>query len=245
MHKFVQKQIFKMMERRYERANEGYHPDDPALQYGGWHNNPDQRIGTRADPYLDRWFVLPKNEWPFGWLKRLLQYRWPSAPLWVHGAAQTLIDRCSFNVYLHLFHRSDEDTALHDHPWWFNVSWILEGEYDEIKFWKYNPRVYPTSKLYHCGYLPGYAHPIRRREGSVTLRLGRSPHRVVLIPRFLRGSWKRKINGGLRPVWTLFIMGPYRQTWGFYCPKRWVHWKEFTALDGGGVRLGCDAPEEP
>lgn len=35
-----------------------------------------------------------------------------------------------FNIYLHEFIRSDDDRALHDHPWW-NVSFLLAGEYTE------------------------------------------------------------------------------------------------------------------
>lgn len=35
-----------------------------------------------------------------------------------------------FNVYLHEFRRSDDDRALHDHPW-FNVSLLLAGRYSE------------------------------------------------------------------------------------------------------------------
>ena len=35
-----------------------------------------------------------------------------------------------FNIYLHQFLHSDEDRALHDHPWW-NLSILLEGEYTE------------------------------------------------------------------------------------------------------------------
>lgn len=31
-----------------------------------------------------------------------------------------------FNIYLHRFLRSDEDRALHDHPWW-SLSLLLEG----------------------------------------------------------------------------------------------------------------------
>src|SRR6185312_6999729 len=34
------------------------------------------------------------------------------------------------NVYLHRFLRSDDDRALHDHPW-DNRSWVLSGEYVE------------------------------------------------------------------------------------------------------------------
>lgn len=46
---------------------------------------PDIVIGGAADPYLRRWYLLPRN------------------PL------------C--NAYLHQFLRSDDDRALHDHPW--------------------------------------------------------------------------------------------------------------------------------
>ena len=35
-----------------------------------------------------------------------------------------------FNIYVHLFLRSDDDRALHDHPW-ANCSILLEGEYVE------------------------------------------------------------------------------------------------------------------
>jgi hypothetical protein len=34
------------------------------------------------------------------------------------------------NIYLHEILRSDDDRALHDHPW-ENRSWILDGEYIE------------------------------------------------------------------------------------------------------------------
>lgn len=35
-----------------------------------------------------------------------------------------------FNLYLHYFTRSDDDRALHDHPW-SNFSYLLEGTYKE------------------------------------------------------------------------------------------------------------------
>ena len=35
-----------------------------------------------------------------------------------------------FNVYVHCFLRSDDDRALHDHPW-VNLSILLSGEYVE------------------------------------------------------------------------------------------------------------------
>jgi hypothetical protein len=55
---------------------------------------PDFLIGGADDPYIRRWWVIPRNRW--------------------------------FNVYLHQFLRSDDDRALHDHPW-ANCSILLRG----------------------------------------------------------------------------------------------------------------------
>lgn len=246
IHELVLRHLGRVMERRHEDRNQR-HPDDPALMQGGWQQHPDQRIGTDEDPYLDRWFVVEKNNWPFGFIGRALP---AGAPIWMHVAAKKFSETFAINIYLHHFQRSDDDRALHDHPWWFNASWILEGEYDEITFWGKPPRVLPSKRYEPRGVngwmttnAPPLAHPKRRREGGFYFRWGPSPHRVVLLPRFLRGSWKRKISGGERPVWTLFITGPYKQTWGFYCPQRWIHWKAFTSQDGS-KGAGCDAPEE-
>ena len=69
---------------------------------------PDLVIGGWDDPYLLRWWLIPRNRW--------------------------------FNVYLHLFLRSDDDRALHDHPW-FNLSFLLEGAADTaIWNWNVGPR---------------------------------------------------------------------------------------------------------
>lgn len=56
---------------------------------------PDFDIGPG---YLQRWWLIPRNEW------------------------------C--NVYLHRFLRSDDDRALHDHPW-ASTSFIVSGRYRE------------------------------------------------------------------------------------------------------------------
>ncbi|MPW16930.1 hypothetical protein GCT13_08295 [Paraburkholderia sp. CNPSo 3157] len=59
---------------------------------------PDVVIGSVFNPYLFRWWVIPRNGF--------------------------------FNVYLHRFMRSDDDCALHDHPW-TNLSILLRGTYTE------------------------------------------------------------------------------------------------------------------
>jgi hypothetical protein len=59
---------------------------------------PDFKIGSDDDPYMRRWWVIPRNKF--------------------------------FNVYLHHFLHSDDDRALHDHPW-LNCSILLKGSYTE------------------------------------------------------------------------------------------------------------------
>lgn len=61
--------------------------------------NPDTIIGGAADPYLLRWYLIPRNRW--------------------------------FNAYYHVFKRSDDDRALHCHPW-ISLSLCLRGEATEI-----------------------------------------------------------------------------------------------------------------
>lgn len=71
-----------------------------------------------------------------------------------------------FNIYLHQFIRSDDDRALHDHPWW-NVSLLLDNEYVEhtIGAGGVNHR-----KLYKAGDLKfrsaRYAHRVELTAGS-------------------------------------------------------------------------------
>lgn len=59
------------------------------------------------------------------------------ADLYIGGREDTYLARWYliprnkwFNIYLHHFQRSDDDRALHDHPWW-NLSILLRGSYTE------------------------------------------------------------------------------------------------------------------
>lgn len=160
---------------------------------------PDIVIGDKKNPYLLRWYLIPRN--------RL------------------------FNVYLHQFLRSDDDRALHDHPW-ASLSIILEGlGYDEVLP---DPDPADTTRW----------RIVRRPVGSVVFRpRARSAHRVQLLP---HPSWHvagfMSANSGPEaPCWTLFITGPRVREWGFWCPKGWRHWREFTAgPNGETVGKGCE-----
>jgi hypothetical protein len=150
---------------------------------------PDFVIGGHADPYLRRWWLLPRNRF--------------------------------FNVYLHQFMRSDDDRALHDHPW-SNLSILLRGAY--------------TEQTIAAG---GIEHRRLLRAGAVRLRMsGRFAHRLELL-HDLDGM--ANVDGSPLTCWTLFITGPRYREWGFHCRGGWVHWKRFTATDDiGAIGRGCD-----
>ena len=93
-----------------------------------------------------------------------------------------------FNVYLHHVRHSDDDRALHDHPWW-SLSFMMRGGLIEVT---------------GATRLGDAAHKRTIIEtGSVVFRSGRFAHRLELS-----GS----------TAWTLFITGPRFRQWGFYCP---------------------------
>lgn len=114
-------------------------------------------------------------------------------------------------VYLHQFLRSDDDRALHDHPW-SSVSIILAGRYVE--------------------HLPDGIRALRS-PGHVIERDASSAHRVQLLP--------NPDTGGEHPCWTLFLVGDRVRDWGFHCPHAWIPWQQFTAgVNGELVGKGCD-----
>lgn len=118
------------------------------------------------------------------------------------------------NVYYHHFLRSDDDRALHDHPYCF-VSWLLRGSYFEIQ---------PDGLWV-------------RNEGSIRFRRATARHRIMLQRKF----WPYPNDNPEEAVQTLFITGPRVRDWGFWCPKGFVPWQKFTApSDKGQVGAGCE-----
>jgi hypothetical protein len=118
-----------------------------ALINWAWTRPADFLIGGIGNPYLRRWYRIPRNRW--------------------------------FNVYVHELLRSDDDRALHDHPW-CNVSVILDGSYTE-----------------HTIAKGGIHHRAIRRPGDVVFRLPWAAHRLeVSAP-----CWSLFITGPVVRQW--------------------------------------------
>lgn len=152
---------------------------------------PDFIIGGPRRPYLRRWYVLPRAPWP----------------IWPMGA------------YLHQIMRSDDERALHNHPW-PNISILLRGSYDEVV--PERPHGFQEWMTPHVQHLH-----LQRHAGDIVCRRSGASHRLVIPDN--------------KPVWSLFIVGPRIRQWGFWCQKGFVHWRDFVATtDRGSVGRGCD-----
>lgn len=108
---------------------------------------PDFIIGEPDDPYIHRWWVIPRNRW--------------------------------FNIYLHKIMRSDDDRALHDHPWW-NVSVVLRGGYMEH-----------TAR----------GERIWRGVGSIVPRGAITAHRLEIQPEHAPIAWTLFLTGPRIRTW--------------------------------------------
>jgi len=161
-----------------------------------------------AGAYLLRWYLTPWRGW-YRSIPEDQRTRWQRFAVWLSMRLP--------NVYLHKFLRSDDDRALHDHPWAW-ASLLLRGSYVE-----------------HTISAGGIHRRTVRTRGSLKLSGPRAAHRVEL--------WN-SLSNGPSPCWTLFITSPVVRDWGFHCPQRgWVGWREFTAAGEGRrgeIGKGCD-----
>lgn len=126
---------------------------------------PDFIIGGADDPYMLRWWIIPRNKF--------------------------------FNIYLHNFRRSDDDRALHDHPW-LNMSVLLDGQYTE-----------------HTIDAGGVNQRHVYAAGDIKLRGAKAAHRIELThgpcwSLFITGpvmrEWGFHCPAGWRP-WQQFVDG--------------------------------------
>lgn len=136
-------------------------------------------IGSSPQPYLLRWYVIPRNRF--------------------------------FNIYLHCFLRSDDDRALHDHPW-SNLSILLRGRYVEHTI------------------AAGGIHVRREyRAGNWKLRVsGCAAHRLELVD---GPCWTLFITGPKYRTWGFHCPQQGWIPWQRFCAPE----------NKGDIGKGCDA----
>lgn len=145
-----------------------------------------------------------------------------------------LIPRNPFiNVYLHHFLSSDDDRALHDHPWWF-VSLILRGGYIEMG----ESAEGKMTALCRTA-VTDIRSPFWRR--CIAFRPATHRHRVVLAHSVVLATTEEREQ----PCWTLIVTGRRSREWGFWCKRRdqflqrragdrFVPWQNFESAGGCG-----------
>lgn len=117
------------------------------------------------------------------------------------------------SIRLHRIMRPDGDRHLHDHPWNARTI-ILRGGYNEVR-----REVEPgRGTSWIDGDYVDEVEYYRRAGDTATLKFGEF-HRIIWVS-----------DGG---VWTLFITGKYRGTWGFNVDGIKVQWRKYLGLDGG------------
>lgn len=117
------------------------------------------------------------------------------------------------SVRIHHICRADQDRDLHDHPWNARTI-VLRGWYLEQ--------------------LPADAK--RGAPGPKAIGDWRwSMRRTGDTGRLLHGEFHRIHDISEGGVWTLFITGPKRGTWGFMVGGKKVPWRVYLGMDKGGA----------
>ena len=111
-----------------------------------------------------------------------------------------------FAIYLHKFHRSDDNSSLHDHPWRFITIPLWIG---------YNDCTYK-------GTTDKYGNPDFNKERlkpfSIRFRKSTHIHFVELLDN--------------RPAWTLIIRFNYVRYWGFWKKGKFTRFDKYFQENG-------------
>jgi hypothetical protein len=119
------------------------------------------------------------------------------------------------HIYLHHIMRSDEDRALHDHPWAF-LSIMLKGSYTEVTpYTGQNVECVSDVRFDRC-----YGGPVVEEKISalaIVRHNAADRHRLILRPGFT--------------VWTLVFAGEREREWGFWGKGIFIHWKKWNSAE--------------
>lgn len=153
-------------------------------------------------PYLGRHYIVGRPRMPDG-----------TSPYNAAGNPKVgAIFPDGYGLYLHRFHQSDESDAVHSHPWFWCVSFILSGGYVEERI------------------SVSLEEQARREDGGGSAQLQtatRFPFTFNYIT--ARDFHSVKLLDEKRGTWSLFLAGPRYANW-FFLDKRegriwpWREW---------------------
>lgn len=150
--------------------------------------------------YMERYWLVPFADAGTTSKEGCYRATWRQPLVW-------LLQKLDIAVRVHCIHTPDFDRHMHDHPWWF-ASCVLRGWYQEARPICDVPTFDANGRE--------YAFTTVRREGSWARRGVFERHRIEAVS-----------PGG---VWTLFITGPKRQSWGFFTERGWIGWKDYESV---------------
>ena len=122
----------------------------------------------------------------------------------IYNADQPYLERwilwCGITLRLHRFLASDEDRAVHDHPWWFIT----------LPFTSYGEFIEPKGK---------------DGQGQDEQTDGQEIYRTVTAwrPHFRASNFRHRVEITQAPSWTLVVTGPKSNEWGFWQGQEFVH----------------------
>jgi hypothetical protein len=128
-------------------------------------------------------------------------------------------------LFLHRFHRGDEDRDVHNHPW-PGTSFILWNGYREERVVDYTPDGLPVIKTFEY------------RTGSVNWLKPDTFHRVDLFT---------DKTGKELEAWSLIWTGKIEQSWGFLVRKtgQFIPWRVYLGAKGLVVDEKWHRQDEP
>lgn len=179
-----------------------------------FYRKPDFYVGGKTNPYMLRWWVIPRNKWFNIYLHKFLRDDEDRAAHNHPWVSWSFILKGSYTEYRPIKFLNSFSGKVE----------IIGYETEVFKRFSFIRR---KADYYHRIELFKDKQYIPREDG-----LG--------IQRREEDSMPLKFYAP-RSVWTLFITGPKIQDWGFLCPHGFRRWQDFVHPDDkGAVGPGCE-----
>ncbi len=173
---------------------------------------PDFHVGGKEDPYMLRWWLIPRNKYFNIYLHKFLRDDEDRA---THGHPWKSLSIVLKGDYIE--HRPIK---------------FLNSFSGKIEVLGYEQEVFKRRSIIFRG--ADYYHRIELFKDKRKILIHQGNLNPLPEPQYIEIEKPR-------PVWTIFITGRKRWEWGFLCEnKGFVHWRDFVhPEDHGDIGPGC------